>query len=357
MIAFFSGRIGGGFAGAGAATGSATGFKAWKCAKTTKQIVAKIMPSMHDWMEHLLLRWRIAATRCGARGDVLDASCGVDRAVADPRLCKPHLSNQASRERARRLRPSTMTVLTFKLAAAVCLGLTASFAPPSLPRHRRYAPVLQAKSQTTSKKMVVPIDGDEAFLAAMQYCTDDRLVAVKFYASWCRACKSIAPRFERLAKEFAGDEVQFFEIEFAANKELCRRLNIKKLPCVQYFRGSLGCVDTVMCGPSKFPDVRVKLEELLVETRDHVVKPYELRDTIRAVAVKQGKFADDESAMEQFIEVALSEIDANHDGVITVDEVEQWFDAHAVADVAPTNATLPEFTDVRELYDGALPAQ
>ena len=41
----------------------------------------------------------------------------------------------------------------------------------------------------------------------------------------------------------------------------------------------------------------------------------------------------------------------------TVDEVEQWFDAHAVADVAPTNATLPEFTDVRELYDGALPAQ
>ena len=96
-----------------------------------------------------------------------------------------------------------MAVLTFKLAAAVCLGLTASFAPPSLPRHRRYAPVLQAKSQTTSKKMVVPIDGDEAFLAAMQYCADDRLVAVKFYASWCRACKSIAPRFERLAKKWA----------------------------------------------------------------------------------------------------------------------------------------------------------
>ena len=356
MIAFFSGRIAGGFAGAGAATGSATGFKAWKCAKTTKQIVAKIMPSMHDWMEHLLLRWRIAATRCGARGDVLDASSGVDAACGRSWVVQTTTTEHQASARAG-LRPSTMAVLTFKLAAAVCLGLTASFAPPSLPRHQRYAPVLRAKSQTTSKKMVVPIDGDEAFLAAMQYCTDDRLVAVKFYASWCRACKSIAPRFERLAKEFAGDEVQFFEIEFAANKELCRRLNIKKLPCVQYFRGSLGCVDTVMCGPSKFPDVRVKLEELLVETRDHVVKPYELRDTIRAVAVKQGKFADDESAMEQFIEVALSEIDANHDGVITVDEVEQWFDAHAVADVAPTNATLPEFTDVRELYDGALPAQ
>ena len=60
---------------------------------------------------------------------------------------------------------------------------------------------------------------------------------------------------------------RFFEIEFSANKDLCRRLAIKKLPCVQFFRGSAGCIDTVMCGPSKFPDVRVKLESLLGEGR------------------------------------------------------------------------------------------
>ena len=55
------------------------------------------------------------------------------------------------------------------------------------------------------------------------------------------------------------------EIEFGTNKELCRRLSIKKLPCVQFFQGSEGCVSTVMCGPSKFPDVRVRLESLLGE--------------------------------------------------------------------------------------------
>ena len=47
------------------------------------------------------------------------------------------------------------------------------------------------------------------------------------------------------------------------NKDLCRRLDIKKLPCVQFFRGAEGHVATVMCGPSKFPDVRLKLEDLL----------------------------------------------------------------------------------------------
>ena len=60
----------------------------------------------------------------------------------------------------------------------------------------------------------------------------------------------------------AGD-ASFYEIEFSANKDLCRRLDIKKLPCVQFFRGAEGCVATVMCGPSKFPEVREKLVELL----------------------------------------------------------------------------------------------
>ena len=184
----------------------------------------------------------------------------------------------------------------------------------------RSSPLRALKGLSSTDKKVRPIEGDEAFLEAMQCCVDDKLVAIKFYASWCRACKSIAPkralgasipstrsvarrgpsvfspygRFERLAKEFTGDEAQFFEIEFSANKDLCRRLEIKKLPCVQFFRGSEGCVDTVMCGPSKFPGVRVKLEELLGETRS----------------------------------------------------------AHDAADEVPINATLPEFTDVREHYDG-----
>ncbi|KAH8065594.1 hypothetical protein JL721_8147 [Aureococcus anophagefferens] len=105
-----------------------------------------------------------------------------------------------------------------------------------------------------------------------------------------------------------------------------------------------------MCGPSS-SDVRVKLEELLVEAATRLVKPYELRDTIRAVAVKQGKFADDESAMEQFIESRSRRSSANHGGASR--RQSDGFDAHAVADVAPTNATLPRFADVREARDGA----
>ena len=39
----------------------------------------------------------------------------------------------------------------------------------------------------------------------MERSANDGIVAIKFYASWCRACKTIAPRFERLGKEFDGE--------------------------------------------------------------------------------------------------------------------------------------------------------
>jgi len=61
---------------------------------------------------------------------------------------------------------------------------------------------------------------------------------------------------------------------------------------------------------------------------DGVVDADELREAIRAIAVRQGKFADDDKAMEKFIVVALSEIDLDNDGVITVDEIEQWFEKY-----------------------------
>ena len=141
------------------------------------------------------------------------------------------------------------------------LGLATGFRHAAVPR--RPATSLYAKPLARKQSSHVPaIVDDDTFLAAMSKSAGDKVVAIKFYAGWCRACKTIAPRFERLAKEF-GDEAAFFEIEFSANKDLCRRLDIKKLPCVQFFRGAEGHVATVMCGPSKFPDVRLKLEDLL----------------------------------------------------------------------------------------------
>ena len=54
---------------------------------------------------------------------------------------------------------------------------------------------LNVKKMVSKAKAVRAITGDESFLEAMQMSSDDTIVAVKFYASWCRACKTIAPKY------------------------------------------------------------------------------------------------------------------------------------------------------------------
>ena len=66
---------------------------------------------------------------------------------------------------------------------------------------------------------------------------------------------------------------------------------------------------------------------LIDRDNDGIVDVEEIRDALAAIALRQNKFRDDPDALEAFIQVALREIDANSDDVITVEEVENWFDS------------------------------
>ena len=65
---------------------------------------------------------------------------------------------------------------------------------------------------------VMSLDGPAAYADALAANAADNLVAVKFYAPWCRACKALGPKFSRIAKEYgeAGHAVVFAEMDFSA---------------------------------------------------------------------------------------------------------------------------------------------
>ena len=119
------------------------------------------------------------------------------------------------------------------------------------------------RRRTADQSRVVPIQNEDDFNKAMKLA-ESELVVIKYFASWCKACKTIEPKFKRLSAEFK--EATFYEVEFGANKDLVKNLQIKKLPCAQLYRN--GLVDTVVCGPSKFPNVRNEIEKFL--GLDHV---------------------------------------------------------------------------------------
>ena len=68
--------------------------------------------------------------------------------------------------------------------------------------------------------------------------------------------------FSNLCLPFAQDwpEVEFFEILFDNNKQLCKSLNIKILPYIEIVSGKEGKVEGFSCGPSKIQKLEEKLQ-------------------------------------------------------------------------------------------------
>ena len=98
--------------------------------------------------------------------------------------------------------------------------------------------------------------------------------AVRFHAAWCKSCQRFGMKYQGLAQEVADcvdsqnnivkeGAVQMGAIEFGANKELCKSLNIKRLPTVHFYqRGKK--VAGFPCGPAKFALVQETIERHLL---------------------------------------------------------------------------------------------
>ena len=65
----------------------------------------------------------------------------------------------------------------------------------------------------------------------------DKPTAIKFYASWCGACKSIQPVFEQLEQTFGPDRMHFASINVDdVTDELKEYLKVYYLPFIVFFK-------------------------------------------------------------------------------------------------------------------------
>ncbi|CAM9595137.1 unnamed protein product [Choristocarpus tenellus] len=108
------------------------------------------------------------------------------------------------------------------------------------------------------------INSHDDFLASMVQ-SQNKLVVVNFFDKFCRACDEINPKFEKMALD-RNDDASFYRVEFSTNKSLCKQLGIQRLPTVQMYAGSLGRVEDMPAGPSRFSQVEVSLNTLLQRT-------------------------------------------------------------------------------------------
>ena len=131
-------------------------------------------------------------------------------------------------------------------------------------------PAVHTRAGQLLAREIQPIASTEDYEKLLREAEEaDRLVVIKFYASWCRACKAMAPKFVRVAEDWP--EIEFHEILFDNNKKLCKSLGIKILPYMEIVDGSRGKVDGFTCGPSKVSLLVSKLEDLTAAHADGTI--------------------------------------------------------------------------------------
>jgi thiol-disulfide isomerase/thioredoxin len=83
----------------------------------------------------------------------------------------------------------------------------------------------------------------------------DRMVCVRFYAKWCRACKAVMPMFRQLPQEFPG--VKFVEVPLTKeNAYLHKGLEVPSLPFGHLYHPDVGLVEERKISKDKFNEFK-----------------------------------------------------------------------------------------------------
>lgn len=90
-------------------------------------------------------------------------------------------------------------------------------------------------------------------------CEKEKIVVVRFFATWCKSCKAMAPKFYRLSNTYSN--VSFVEVPVTdKNTELHQGLGVPSVPFGHIYLPNAGLVEEMRISKRTFPEFEDALE-------------------------------------------------------------------------------------------------
>lgn len=91
---------------------------------------------------------------------------------------------------------------------------------------------------------------------ALKQANPNKLLVLKHFIPYCRACKAVEPKFARLS--ITRPDVVFVNVDISVARDMKQALDIRAVPSITMHMGEL-VVENFTCGPSKFSAVVEKV--------------------------------------------------------------------------------------------------
>ena len=123
------------------------------------------------------------------------------------------------------------------------------------------------KTKPARAKVLSIVDAQSEYNEVVEKAAaEDRLIVIKISAKFCRACKVLEPKYQRVANTWTN--IDFHVINFEDNREFCQEvLGITKLPWTLVLAPSVGHSEVVADG-SSIGKLESSLRQKMLEAED-----------------------------------------------------------------------------------------
>jgi calmodulin len=167
---------------------------------------------------------------------------------------------------------------TAKLTSSIDpLPPAAAPSPSPSPSPEGGAPAEQTDSSSNSNELLPPLSSNGIYeiqtpdqYHALLKAHPDKLVVIKFFASYCAACRALAPKFIAVTQDPQLEGLPIVWAEYSSSrhsKDLFRQLQILTLPTVHFYDHA-GLIENFPCGPARVKFLKKKLARFLNDRVD-----------------------------------------------------------------------------------------